>query len=66
MSRAERHYTACKRDALAVIFALRKFRLYLLSTEQFTLMTDQQALQSAFARKDIHGRLTRWLDFLVK
>lgn len=66
MTVAERKYSACEREALAVIFALRKFRLYLLSTEPFILMTDQQALKSAFARKDIHGRLARWLDFLAE
>lgn len=27
---------------------------------------DRQALKAAFARKDIHGRLARWLDFLAE
>lgn len=66
MTTAEKRYSASEREVLAVIFALRKFRLYLLSAEPFTLMTDQQALKSAFHRKDIHGRLACWLDFLAE
>lgn len=66
MTSSERQYSACEREALAVIFALRKFRLYLLSSNPFTLLTDQKALRSAFAKKDVHGRLARWLDFIAE
>lgn len=30
------------------------------------MFSDQQALKAAFARKDIHGRLARWLDFMAE
>ena len=30
MTATERRYTTCEREALAIIFALRKFRVYLL------------------------------------
>lgn len=63
---AERNYSACEREALAVIFALRKFRIYLLSSQPFELITDHQALRYAFMKKDVHGRLARWLDFLAE
>lgn len=66
MNSAERNYSACEREALAVIFALKKFRMYLLSTEPFKLITDHQALREAFRKEDIHGRLARWLDFLAE
>lgn len=66
MTRAERGYSACEKEALAVIFALRKFRVYLLSSDPFTVYSDQQALKAAFSRIDIHGRLARWLDFLAE
>ena len=66
LSQAEREYSACEREAIAVIFALKKFRVYLLSSDSFTLVMDHQALQYAFKKKDIHGRLARWLDFLAE
>lgn len=66
MTSTEKNYSACEREALAVIFALKKFRVYLLSTQKFTLITDHQALQYAFKKKYIHGRLARWLDFLAE
>ena len=66
MNDAEKKYSACEREALAVILALKKFRVYLLSTQKFILVTDHQALQYAFRKKDIHGRLARWMDFLAE
>lgn len=51
---------------MAVVFVLKRFRLYLLSTEPFKLITDDQALREAFRKHDIHGRLARWLDFLAE
>lgn len=41
-----------------------KRSVYLLLTECLTLLTDLQALQYAFKKKNVHGRLARWLDFL--
>ena len=66
MTAAERNYSAYEREALAVIFALKKFRVYLLFSISFSLITDHQALRYAFQKKDIHGRLARWLDFLAE
>lgn len=66
MKKAERNYSACEREALAAVFALKKFRMYLLSSIPFVINTDQKALKSAFAKQDIHGRLARWLDFLAE
>lgn len=66
MNAAERNYSACEREALAVIFPLRKFRVHLLSNIPFTLITDHQALRYAFQKNDVHGRLARWLDFLAE
>jgi len=40
--------------------------VYLLSTEPFTLITDHKALKNTFQKKDVHGRLARWLDFLAE
>ena len=66
MTAAEKNYSTCEREALAVMFALKKFRVHLLSAEPFTLVTDHQALQYAFKRKNVHGRLARWLDTLAE
>lgn len=66
MTSAKKRYSASDREGLAVIFELQKFELYFLSVEHFTLMTDQQALKSAFYQKDTHGCLARWLDFLAE
>ena len=54
------------REALAVMFALKKFRPYFLSAEPFILVTDYQALQYAFKKKDVYDRLARWLDTLAE
>ena len=66
MTDAERNYSTSEREALAVIFALKKFRVYLLSSIPFKIVTDHQALRYSFQKKDIHGRLARWLDFLAE
>lgn len=66
LNAARKRYSACEREAVAVIFALRKFQVYLLSSLQFELVTDHQALKHSFAKRDIHGRLARWLDFLAE
>ena len=51
---------------MVVIFALKKFRVYLLSTQRFLLITDHQSLQYALKKKDMHGRLARWMEFLAQ
>ena len=66
MTDAEKKYSTCEREALAVIFALKKFRVYLLSSIPFTIITDHQALRYTFQKNDVHGRLARWLDFLAE
>lgn len=59
MTHAERNYSACEREAPAVVFALSKFQVCMLSTEPLCFSTDHQALKAAFLKKDIHGRLAR-------
>lgn len=66
MTAAERKYSACEREALAVIFPLKNFRVYLLSSLPFKLLTDHKALKYAFQKDDVHRRLARWLAFLAE
>lgn len=63
---AERMYTAFAGEALAVIFSLMKFRVYLVSSMPFTLITDHQAHCYAFRKREIHGRLACWLEFVAE
>lgn len=66
MNLAAKNYSTCERGALGVVFALRQFRVYLLSSKPFKVVTDHQALSYVFRKNDIHGRLARWLDFLAE
>ena len=66
LNSAEKNYSACEREAVAVFFALRKFRIFLLSGQRFDLLTDHQALRYALEKKDVHGLIARWLDFLAE
>lgn len=47
----EKGYCFCGREALAVGFALRQFRIYLLSSHPCTLMIGQKALTSAYSQR---------------
>lgn len=48
-----------------VIFCLSKFRLYVLSSIPFILITDHQTFLYVFSKKDFYGLIARWLDFLA-
>jgi hypothetical protein len=63
---AERNYTTGEQELLAVVHALKKFRVYLLGT-QFTLVTDHRPNISINSQVDISswsGRKARWAEFL--
>ena len=56
---AERNYNTTDREALAIIWALDKFRGYL-ECNHVLIMTDHQALKWLMNLKSPHGRLARW------
>lgn len=62
---SERNYSAWEREARAVIFALKEFRVYLLSLRPFKLVTGPHALQNTFKKKDVYGQLERCVKFNV-
>lgn len=64
LTMAGRNYSTCEKKVPAVVFGSRKIRVYFLSTHPFVLYIDQKALKAASAKRDVHGRLARWLDFL--
>ena len=59
LSRQEKKFSIYELEALAVLFGIEKFRLYLEHAE-FDLHTDNQALSYVLARPRKSGRLARW------
>lgn len=61
MNSAGRNHYDFEREVLAMIFASRKFRVYLLSKEPVKLIKDHQILRFAFKKCDINGMLASWM-----
>lgn len=60
---AEKNYTTTEREALGMIFAVQKFRHYLLGYP-FTFYVDHDALKYLINKPDLSGRLARWVLLL--
>ena len=65
LSSAERNYSQLEKEALAMVFALRKFHYYLWGQANFNLITDHKPLLGLFSpTKSIppmaSGRIQRW------
>jgi len=60
---AQVNYTTTKKEFLAVVFALEKFRPYLLGTKT-TIFTNHSALRYLMLKKDAKARLIRWILLL--
>jgi transposase InsO family protein len=56
---AETRYHTQEQECLAIIFALQKFRTYLLG-RHFTVFTDHHALLSVLTKASPSSRITRW------
>ena len=63
MSPAERKYTTTEREALAVIYACKKFRHYLLGY-RIIFHTDHDSLKYLVNKPDLFGRIARWILLL--
>ena len=59
----ERNYTASERETLAVIHALRVWKLYLF--KPFDLITDNQCVKYLQTKPHLSKREARWVEFLA-
>ena len=60
---AQLRYTTTEKELLAVVFALEKFRSYLLGTKVI-VFSDHSALRHLLSKKDAKPRLIRWILLL--
>src|SRR5277367_2492833 len=60
LSIAEKNYTTTEREGLAMVYALQKFRNYLLGSH-FKMFTDHSALKYLVNKPVLGGRICRWL-----
>ena len=65
LTQHEKKYSTTEKELLAVVLALKRFRVYL-SNGPFDLITDHRALRwlNSLDAEDEHGRRGRWIDFL--
>nr|GEY25642.1 hypothetical protein [Tanacetum cinerariifolium] len=65
MTEAESNYTTTNQEMLAVVYAFKKFRSYLIMNKS-VVYTDYSALKYLFSKKDAKARLLRWILLLQK
>lgn len=58
-SDAESRYHSFELEALAIIYALRRFRVYLEGLE-FKIVTDCNSLAQTLSKKSVNSRIARW------
>nr|GEU68556.1 reverse transcriptase domain-containing protein [Tanacetum cinerariifolium] len=63
MNQAEANYTTIEKEMLAVVYAFKKFRSYLIMKKSI-IYTDHSALKYLFAKKEAKARLLRWILLL--
>ena len=63
LNSAQRNYTTTEKELLAIVFALDKFRQYLLGSKVIVL-SDHAALKHLLAKKEFKPRLIRWILLL--
>jgi hypothetical protein len=60
LSQVEHNYTTTKREGLAIIYALQKFRHYMLGFH-FKFFTHHSALKYLVNKPVMEGRICRWI-----
>nr|GEU50400.1 reverse transcriptase domain-containing protein [Tanacetum cinerariifolium] len=63
MTESKSNYTTMEKEMLAVVYAFKKFRSYLIMNKSI-VYTNHSALKYLFAKKDSKARLLRWVLLL--
>ena len=63
LNKAQRNYTTIEKELLAVVYALDKFRAYLVGSN-IIIFTDHSALKYLLTKKNAKARLIRWVLLL--
>ena len=63
LNEAQRNYTTTKKELLAVVYALDKFRAYLVGSD-IIIFTDHLTLKYLLTKKNAKARLIRWVLLL--
>ncbi|RVW14734.1 Retrovirus-related Pol polyprotein from transposon opus [Vitis vinifera] len=63
LNEAQKNYTTTEKELLAVVFALDKFRAYLVGSF-IVVFSDHSALKYLLAKQDAKARLIRWILLL--
>jgi transposase InsO family protein len=67
LSPAERNYAVHEKEALAIVFALVKWRVYLHGTSTaFTIFTDHESLKHLDDQRHLSRRQARWMTTLAE
>jgi hypothetical protein len=61
----EGNYTTTKREALTIVYALHKFRHYMLGNK-FTFFMDHMALRYLMNKQQVFNKLARWLILFLQ
>ena len=63
LNEAQRNYTTTEKELLAVVYALDKFRAYLIGSD-IVIFTDHSTLKYLLTKKNAKARLIRWILLL--
>ena len=64
LSPAEENYPTHEREMLAIVTAMRKWRVYLDTNIPFTVYTDHNPLKYVQTQKEMSKRMHRWMETL--
>jgi hypothetical protein len=65
LNKSQRNYSATRRELLALVFALQRFRYYI-DCQHFTLLTDHRALTYLMTQADVGHMLSNWLEMITE
>ena len=63
LNEAQRNYTTTEKELLAVVYALDKFRAYLVGSD-IIVFTDHSALKYLLTKQNAKARLIKWVLLL--